>query len=179
MYSLSVPEARSPRPKCQQGHVPPQALGISVFQTSLLASDSSLSYDSIIPVFTWSTLPIQCLSLQTSLLLRSLVMLDEGPILLQYDLILINYPPFQVSSQSEVFEVKVPWVEGEHLEKAFVFTGILISFKKRKKEIKDCPWRTSLMVQWLKLCLPMQGVWVPSLVRELRSHMPHSHKTKT
>ena len=52
MYSLSVPEARSPRPKCQQGHVPPQALGISVFQTSLLASDSSLSYDSIIPVFT-------------------------------------------------------------------------------------------------------------------------------
>ena len=29
--------------------------------------------------------------------------------------------------------------------------------------------RTSLVVQWLKLGLPMQGVWVRSLVRELRS----------
>ena len=30
----------------------------------------------------------------------------------------------------------------------------------------------SLVVQWLKLCLPMQGVQVQSLVRELRCHMP-------
>ena len=30
---------------------------------------------------------------------------------------------------------------------------------------------TSLVVQWLKLQLPMQGAWVQSLVRELRSHM--------
>ena len=29
--------------------------------------------------------------------------------------------------------------------------------------------RTALVVQWLKLGLPMQGVWVRSLVRELRS----------
>ena len=28
------------------------------------------------------------------------------------------------------------------------------------------------MVQWLRLCLPMQEAWVRSLVRELRSHMP-------
>ena len=27
------------------------------------------------------------------------------------------------------------------------------------------------MVQWLRVCLPMQGTWVPSLVGELRSHM--------
>ena len=26
------------------------------------------------------------------------------------------------------------------------------------------------MVQWLRLLLPMQGIWVQSLVRELRSH---------
>ena len=25
-----------------------------------------------------------------------------------------------------------------------------------------------MVVQWLRLCLPMQGVWVQSLVRELR-----------
>ena len=26
-------------------------------------------------------------------------------------------------------------------------------------------------VQWLRLCLPLHGVWVQSLVRELRFHM--------
>ena len=32
------------------------------------------------------------------------------------------------------------------------------------------------MVQWLRPCLPMQGVWVRFLVRELRSHMPPGQK---
>ena len=35
---------------------------------------------------------------------------------------------------------------------------------------------TSLVAQWLGLHLPMQGVWVWSLVEELRSHMPHGQK---
>ena len=39
--------------------------------------------------------------------------------------------------------------------------------------------RTSLVVQWLRLCLPLQTVQVQSLVEKLRSHMPHSWKTKT
>ena len=39
-----------------------------------------------------------------------------------------------------------------------------------------------MAVQWLRLYLPMQGVWVPSLVRKLRS-IPHAlwpkkHKTQ-
>ena len=34
------------------------------------------------------------------------------------------------------------------------------------------------MVQWLRLHLPVQGVWVRSLVGELRSHIAHSQKTK-
>ena len=34
---------------------------------------------------------------------------------------------------------------------------------------------TSLVVQWLRICLPMQEMWVRSLVRELRSHMPQSN----
>ena len=38
---------------------------------------------------------------------------------------------------------------------------------------------TSLAVQWLRPCLPMQEVWVQSLVGDLRSHMPRSQKTKT
>ena len=36
---------------------------------------------------------------------------------------------------------------------------------------------TSLAVQWLRL--PMQEVWVRSLVRELRPHTPRDQKTKT
>ena len=38
---------------------------------------------------------------------------------------------------------------------------------------------TSLVVQWLRLCLPMQRVQVRSLVWDLGSHMPRSQKTKT
>ena len=40
--------------------------------------------------------------------------------------------------------------------------------------------RTSLTVQWLRICLPAQGVRVQSLVRKLRSHILHgAAKTKT
>ena len=38
---------------------------------------------------------------------------------------------------------------------------------------------TSLAVQWLRLCLPMQGILVQSLAGELRSHMPCGQKAKT
>ena len=38
---------------------------------------------------------------------------------------------------------------------------------------------TSLVIQWLRLPLPMQGVWIWSLVGELRSHMSQSQKSKT
>ena len=37
---------------------------------------------------------------------------------------------------------------------------------------------TSLLVQWLKLYLPVQGVWVRTLVNKLRSHMSCSRKSK-
>ena len=37
---------------------------------------------------------------------------------------------------------------------------------------------TSLEVQWLRLRLPVQGMWVRSLVWELR-YMPHGQKTRT
>ena len=38
---------------------------------------------------------------------------------------------------------------------------------------------TSPAVRWLGLRLLMQEMWVQSLVRELRSHMPHGQNTKT
>ena len=34
------------------------------------------------------------------------------------------------------------------------------------------------LVQWLRLCLPMQGVQVPSLVGKLRSQVSIAKKTK-
>ena len=40
-------------------------------------------------------------------------------------------------------------------------------------QLKDCPW-ASLASQWLRLCLPKQGVLIQSLVGELRSHIPYS-----
>ena len=38
---------------------------------------------------------------------------------------------------------------------------------------------TSLVVQWLRHYLSVQGVWVQSLVRELRFHMTQRKKPKT
>ena len=35
------------------------------------------------------------------------------------------------------------------------------------------------MVQWLRICLAMQGMWVWSLVRELRYHMSRSNQACT
>ena len=43
---------------------------------------------------------------------------------------------------------------------------------------EDMLW-TSLAVQWWGVCLPMQGMQIQSLARELRFHMPRSQKTKT
>ena len=39
-------------------------------------------------------------------------------------------------------------------------------------------WETSLAVHWLRLCFPVQGVRVWSLVEELRSYMPQDQKAK-
>ena len=46
--------------------------------------------------------------------------------------------------------------------------------------IKMNLWGTSLLVQCLRLCLPMQGVWVQCLIGKLRSpHMAWGQETKT
>ena len=44
--------------------------------------------------------------------------------------------------------------------------------------IKNLEW-DSPAVQWLGLYIPMQGVWVQTLVGKLKSHMPQSQKAKT
>ena len=42
----------------------------------------------------------------------------------------------------------------------------------------QCGLETSLVVELLGICLPMQAMWVLSLVRRLKSHMPAAKKPK-
>ena len=42
----------------------------------------------------------------------------------------------------------------------------------------QCGLETSLVVERLGICLPMQAMWVLSLVRRLKSHMPAAKKLK-
>ena len=63
---------------------------------------------------------------------------------------------------------------------------VLFYYKKKKKKLLNDKiplyskenyiqypmLRTSLLVQWLRLCLSKHGGRVRSLIRELRSHMP-------
>ena len=46
------------------------------------------------------------------------------------------------------------------------------SFQLEERVIKKRVSRTSLVVQWLRTCLLMQGTHVKFLAGELRSHMP-------
>ena len=56
----------------------------------------------------------------------------------------------------------VPW---------FRFSHYLVSFTIEAEDLG-----TSLVVQWLRIHLPMQGTRVRSRVGELRSHMPWATK---
>ena len=55
----------------------------------------------------------------------------------------------------------------------------LLVWKQRDLLEKLVNTGTSLVVCWLRLCLPMQGVQVRFLVGKLRSHMPVAPKNKT
>ena len=57
----------------------------------------------------------------------------------------------------------------------------IYNFKNDENPSKDLKQRMtsmhleiSLVVQWLGICLPVQGMRLQSLVGELRSHMPQS-----
>ena len=53
-----------------------------------------------------------------------------------------------------------------------VTSALLSSQKSDKKGTKLHPLWTALVVQWLRIHLPMQGMHVQSLLRELGSHVP-------
>ena len=62
-------------------------------------------------------------------------------------------------------------VEGVYFDKLKSWSPFSSTFIRRAINIIQ-KTRTSLVVQWLRVCFPMQGTWVRSLVRELRSHLP-------
>ena len=47
----------------------------------------------------------------------------------------------------------------------------LMLFPLQKLGAKKDPAGNSLVIQWLRLCASIAGMWVSSLVQELRSHM--------
>ena len=59
---------------------------------------------------------------------------------------------------------------------SLIMSGGLLKLKdwgpdKRRRHTEIQRGETSLVVQWIRICLPMQGTRVPTLVRR-RFHMP-------
>ena len=86
-----------------------------------------------------------------------------------------------------IYDCFSPWIISTHvgflLEKIFIISiySFLTYFLALCKILyKFCfqgiCWGTSLVVQWLRIHLPMHGTWVQSLVRKLRSHMSGATK---
>ena len=48
---------------------------------------------------------------------------------------------------------------------------VLVGEKRPSTELKKKKLRTSLMVQQLRLCIPMHRAWVQTLAGKLRSHI--------
>ena len=67
-------------------------------------------------------------------------------------------------------QTQPPKVKNEHTDEGINSQGW--------GDIKAKSFQTSLVVQWLRLCFPVQGVQVRSLVRKLRSHTPCGQNTK-
>ena len=62
---------------------------------------------------------------------------------------------------------------------SFSLRWTLVTLKQMALGVKNKCIGTCLVVQWLRLQLPLQEVQAWSLFRELRSHMSHGQKVKT
>lgn len=101
MHCLSVPEATGLRPGCLQGQVPSEVPGKDLSRASLLPSgglqQSLMFFDfcCIAPIsallFTWHSPVCVPLVSKFPLFVKTLVMLDQEPHLLQYDFNLTQY----------------------------------------------------------------------------------------
>ena len=53
-----------------------------------------------------------------------------------------------------------------------------VSSLRQRQHLRNTAPGASLLVQWLRLHLPMPGVWVQLLLGELRSHLPYDQNVK-
>ena len=70
-------------------------------------------------------------------------------------------------------------IRGDVMISIYNFKNDETPSKDLKQGMTSMHLETSLVVQWLRICLPVQGMWVQSLVGELRSHMQLSLHTAT
>ena len=70
------------------------------------------------------------------------------------------------------------WLEMQNLGSATGYLNQNLHFPASDQVIYEHikAWGPSLVAQWLRILLSMQGTWVQSLVRELRSHMYRAAK---
>ena len=54
----------------------------------------------------------------------------------------------------------------KHTRESYMFIGILQISEKKTSSTKEVRSRASLVAQWLRICLPVQGTWVRALVQE-------------
>ena len=67
------------------------------------------------------------------------------------------------------------WMHWSHISKSPFIVFNLGSFQFFTIKNSTEMIRTSLVIKWLRICLPTSGMWVQSLVKELRCHMPQSN----
>ena len=97
----------------------------------------------------------------------------------------LNWGPvfFSTLPRAPCFEVSPLKVKLPSLNFNMVVSPWLALFKGRfanpmQVEIWRTLVETSLMAQWLRFLLPKQGMWLPSPVEELSSHMPLGQKNQ-
>ena len=80
----------------------------------------------------------------------------------------------EMATHSSISAWKIPWTEElgreERLNLQNIKQLMQLNIKRTTNPIKKMGRRTSLAVQWLRICLLMQETWVQSLVREDSTH---------
>ena len=80
----------------------------------------------------------------------------------------------EMATHSSISAWKIPWTEELGREERLSLQNIKqlmqLNIKRTANTIQKMGRRSSLAVQWLRICLLMQETWVQSLVREDSTH---------
>ena len=91
--------------------------------------------------------------------------LNTGPrFILFLSLLIFSFKIKNFSSSKDIKKIFSPL--GNHIWQTTCIQVIWRTLKTQQWDDRDY-----LVIQWLRICLPIQGTWVQSLVGELGSHM--------